>query len=108
MRWPSLVIFVLAFQQICIPANTLDYINKDVFCYLGNAYKPQSLKLGSQPRGMDVFKEQKIIVTASINEITVSEDNRKLSTLKVHYEPTSVSCSPRKHVAIGGNVDNKV
>lgn len=75
---------------------------------LGNAYKPQQLKLGSQPRGMDVLKEENIVVTASVNEITVSKDNQKLSTLKVSYEPTSVSCSPRGHVAIGGNTDNKV
>lgn len=74
----------------------------------GNAYKPQHLKLGSQPRGMDVLKEENIIVTASVNEITVSKDNQKLSTLKVSYEPTSVSCSPRGHVGIGGNADNKV
>lgn len=57
---------------------------------------------------MDVLKEENIIVTASVNEITVSKDNQKLSTLKVSYEPTSVSCSPRGHVAIGGNADNKV
>ncbi|KAJ8930242.1 hypothetical protein NQ314_016970 [Rhamnusium bicolor] len=74
----------------------------------GNTYKPQQLKLGSQPRGMDILKEENIVVTASINELTVSKDNQKLSTLKVTYEPTSVSCSPRGHVAVGGTVDNKV
>ncbi|KAJ8916773.1 hypothetical protein NQ315_005778 [Exocentrus adspersus] len=73
-----------------------------------NAYKPDHLKLGSQPRGMDVLKEENIIVTASVNEITISKDNQKLSTVKVSYEPTSVSCSPRGHIAIGGNADNKV
>ncbi|VEN58493.1 unnamed protein product [Callosobruchus maculatus] len=74
----------------------------------GNTYKPQTLKLGSQPKGMDVLKEQNLIVTASINEITVSKDNQKVSTLKVGYEPTSVACSPRGHVAVGGNMDNRV
>ncbi|CAH1954141.1 unnamed protein product [Acanthoscelides obtectus] len=74
----------------------------------GNTYKAQSLKLGSQPKGMDVLKEQNLIVTASINEITVSKDNQKVSTLKVGYEPTSVACSPKGHVAVGGNMDNRV
>ncbi|KAF7272745.1 hypothetical protein GWI33_014498 [Rhynchophorus ferrugineus] len=74
----------------------------------GNAYRPQDLKLGSQPRGMDILKEQNVIVVASVNEITVVKDNRKLSVLKVSYEPSGVSCSPRGHVAIGGSMDNKV
>lgn len=64
--------------------------------------------MGSQPRGMDILKEQNIIVVASVNEIAVVKDNRKLSTLKISYEPTSVSCSPKGHIAIGGSVDNKV
>lgn len=74
----------------------------------GNTYTSKSLKLGSQPRGMSVLKEQGIIVTASVNEITVSKDNQKLSTLKVGYEPSSVSCSSKGHIAVGGNMDNKV
>lgn len=74
----------------------------------GNAYRPQDLKLGSQPRGMDILKEQNTVVIASVNEITVAKDNRKASTLKVSYEPTGVSCSPRGHIAIGGSMDNKV
>lgn len=74
----------------------------------GNAYKPQHLKLGSQPRGMDILREQNVVVTASVNEITVSKEGRKLSALKVAYEPTSVACSPRGHVAVGGQADSKV
>lgn len=74
----------------------------------GKAYKPMNLKLGSQPRGMDILKEQNIIVSASVNEITVSKDNQKVSTLKVSYEPTSVACSPKGHVAVGGNMDSKL
>ncbi|XP_045478139.1 actin-interacting protein 1 [Harmonia axyridis] len=74
----------------------------------GNTYKSQDVKLGSQPRGMDILKEQNIIVTASVNEITVVQDNRKAGSLKVDYEPSSVSCSPRNHVAVGGTGDSKV
>lgn len=74
----------------------------------GNTYKAQSLKLGSQPRGMDILKSENVIITASVNEITVAKDTQKLSTLKVNYEPSSVSCSSNGHIAIGGTVDNKV
>ncbi|KAL3274190.1 hypothetical protein HHI36_015607 [Cryptolaemus montrouzieri] len=74
----------------------------------GNTYKPQDVKLGSQPRGMDILKEQNIIITASVNEITIVQDNRKVNTVKVDYEPSSVSCSQRGHVAIGGSADSKV
>lgn len=74
----------------------------------GNAYKSGDLKLGSQPRGMDVLKEQNIIVVGTVNEVQVIKDNRKLSTLKVNYEPSSVSVSPQGHVAVGGAMDNKV
>lgn len=74
----------------------------------GNVYRGQDLKLASQPRGMDILKEENIIITASVNEITLVRDNTKLSTLKVNYEPSSVSASPRGHVAIGGAADNKV
>ncbi|CAH0564079.1 unnamed protein product [Brassicogethes aeneus] len=74
----------------------------------GLTYKPQDLKLGSQPRGMDIHKEEGTVVTASVNEITVSKDNQKLSTLKVTYEPSSVSVASNGHVAIGATGDNKV
>ncbi|KAK9883553.1 hypothetical protein WA026_001732 [Henosepilachna vigintioctopunctata] len=74
----------------------------------GNTYKPQDVKLASQPRGMDILKEQNIIITASVNEITIVQDNRKVNSLKVDYEPSSVSCSPRGHVAVGGTGDSKV
>lgn len=57
---------------------------------------------------MAIIKDQGIVVTASVNEITVSRDNQKLSVLKVSYEPSSVSCSSKGHIAVGGNMDNKV
>lgn len=91
-----------------IHINAKNYYLYGFYKIVGNAYKPQDLKLGSQPRGMDILKDQNIIVVASVNEIAVVKDNRKISTLKVSYEPTSVSCSPRGHIAIGGSVDNKV
>lgn len=57
---------------------------------------------------MDILKEQNVIITASVNEITVIQDNRKASSLKVSYEPSSASVSSGGDIAIGGTVDNKV
>lgn len=74
----------------------------------GNTYKSQDVKLASQPRGLDILKEQNIIITGDVNELTVIQDDRKVSSLAVDYEPSSVSISPRGHVAVGGSKDNKV
>lgn len=74
----------------------------------GNVYKPQDLKLGSQPRGMDIHRADRTVVTASVNEITVSRDCQKKSVVKASYEPSSVSISGQGHVAVGGAGDNKV
>lgn len=51
---------------------------------------------------MDIFKEDGTIITASVNEITVIQDNKKASVMKVNYEPSSVSVSQENHVAVGG------
>lgn len=75
----------------------------------GNVYMKEDLKLGSQPRGMDIFKETNTIVTATVSEVNVIKDDRKVSSLKVDYEPSSVSVnSSNGHVAIGGTTDQKV
>lgn len=66
------------------------------------------MKLGSQPRGMDVSKDKNVVIIGSVNEITVVQDNRIANVTKVKYEPSSVSISPEGHVAIGGAGDNKV
>lgn len=52
---------------------------------------------------MDIFKEDSTLIVASINEITVIQENKKASVTKVNYEPSSVSVSQENHVAIGGN-----
>lgn len=57
---------------------------------------------------MDVIKEDGTIITASINEITVIQNNQKANVVKVGYEPSSVAVSQENHVAVGGTVDNKV
>jgi len=75
----------------------------------GNKYLPQDLKLGSQPRGMDILKERNIVITATVNDVHVIQDDRKLSSIKVSYEPSSVSVSAQNnHVAVGGTGDYKI
>lgn len=75
----------------------------------GNAYQTTGdLKLGSQPRGMDICKETGTIVTATVNEVHVIKNGRIASSLKLGYEPSSVSVHHASgHVAVGG-ADNKV
>lgn len=72
------------------------------------AYTTLDLKLGSQPRGMDIFKEQDLVVSASVQEIIVSKNGRKESSLKINYEPSSVSVSKAGDVAVGSTSDNLV
>lgn len=73
-----------------------------------NVYTGLDLKLGCQPRGMDVLKEQGLVVTCTVNDIAVIKDGRILSTLKVNYEPSCASANDTGDVAIGGTVDNIV
>lgn len=83
--------------------DTLKKINIE-----GNTYVKEDLKLGSQPRGMDIFKDNGTVVTATVNEVHVIKGDRKVSSLRVNYEPSSVSVNSCGHVAVGGAMDNKV
>lgn len=72
------------------------------------AYTHVDVKLPSQPRGMDVKGD--IIVAGSVKEVNVLQNNRKVSSFNVNYEPSCVSMSSgdNTYVAIGGSIDNKV
>lgn len=72
------------------------------------AYTHVDVKLPSQPRGMDVKGD--IIVAGSVKEVNVLQNNRKVSSFNVNYEPSCVSMSggDETYVAIGGSIDNKV
>lgn len=74
----------------------------------GNTYVKDDLKLGSQPRGMDIFKETGTIITATVSGVHVIKDGRKVSSTPASYEPSSVSVNSNGHVAVGGAMDNKV
>lgn len=72
-----------------------------------NSYTGSDMKLGSQPRGMDVKDD--IIIAGSVKEITVLQGGHKASCLPVDYEPSCVSINKENlDVAVGGSVDYKV
>lgn len=74
----------------------------NIFCCTEN-----SIKLNSQPRGMDVKGD--LIITASVKEITIVQNSKKISALPINYEPSSVSVNPSSNdVAVGSTSDNKV
>lgn len=74
----------------------------------GNTYTKQDVQLGSQPRGMDITKDNSTIIVGSVNEISVIQNGRVVNVTKVNYEPSSVSICSNGHVAVGGGTDNKV
>ncbi|CAH1725408.1 hypothetical protein AGLY_012918 [Aphis glycines] len=72
-----------------------------------NSYTDLQVKLNAQPRGMDF--NSNVIVTATIKEIIVLKNEKKVFNLPVDYEPSSVAVSPDAgFVAVGGALDNKV
>lgn len=74
----------------------------------GNSYTSVEVKLNCQPRGMDILKEQNIIVVGCVSEIMVLKDNQKASVLPIKYEASCVSVNQETgEVAIGGD-DNKI
>ncbi|CAB3361026.1 Hypothetical predicted protein [Cloeon dipterum] len=70
-------------------------------------YLPADVKLGSQPRGMDV--KGSVAVVGCIKEVCVVDGGRKVSSVPVSYEPSSVSINQSNgDVAVGGSADNLV
>uniref|UniRef100_A0A1Y1L975 Actin-interacting protein 1 n=1 Tax=Photinus pyralis TaxID=7054 RepID=A0A1Y1L975_PHOPY len=74
----------------------------------GNTYTKEDVHLGSQPRGMDITKDNSTIIVGSVNEISVIQNGRVVNVTKVNYEPSSVGICSNGHVAVGGGTDNKV
>lgn len=74
----------------------------------GNTYTDVVVKLNCQPRGLDVLKEQNIVIVPCVKEITVVQDNRKVSTLPIKFESSCLAINPETlEVAVGGD-DHKV
>lgn len=74
----------------------------------GNTYTDVVVKLNCQPRGLDVLREQNIAIVGCQRDITIVQDNKKLFSLPIKYEASSVSINPDTlDVAVGGD-DSKV
>lgn len=70
-------------------------------------YTNSSIKLDSQPRGLDVFEDKAIV--ASVRQIIITQDGRKVSSTPTEYEPSCVSINQdNANVAVGSASDNKV
>ncbi|XP_046486361.1 actin-interacting protein 1 [Neodiprion pinetum] len=71
-----------------------------------NTYTGASIKLDSQPRGLDIYGD--IVVTVSVRQITIVQDGRKMSSLSVDFEPSCVTINQENgDVTVGGTTDNK-
>lgn len=91
------------FVYTCGIDDSLKQINLE-----GNTYTGVDLKLPCQPRGMYILKEQNIVIVGCVNEIVVAQESRKVSSLPIKYEASSVSINAEtKDVAVGGD-DNKI
>ncbi|XP_014231667.1 actin-interacting protein 1 isoform X2 [Trichogramma pretiosum] len=73
-----------------------------------NSYEnTQVLRLGSQPRGLDIYNG--MVIVSAVKQLVVTKEGRKLSGLPINYDPSSVSVNQETgDVAVGSNSDNKV
>lgn len=74
----------------------------------GNVYTDYALKLTCQPRGLDILREQNVIILACQKDITVVKDKKKQFAVPITYEASCVATNPANlDVAVGGD-DSKV
>lgn len=70
----------------------------------GNTYTDLVVKLNCQPRGLAIFREQQIIILACVKELTVVQDFKKVFSLPIKYEASSISVNQDTlDVAVGGD-----
>ncbi|XP_043463135.1 actin-interacting protein 1 isoform X1 [Leptopilina heterotoma] len=83
--------------------DTLRIVDIQTNSYIESA----ALKLDSQPRGLDI--RGNIVVVASVKQLTVIQDKKKVATCSVNYEPSCISINQENgEVAVGSASDNKV
>ena len=62
------------------------------------------VKLNCQQRGLDILREQNIIIVTCQKDITFVQDNRKVFSLPIKYEVSSISINTDTlYVAVGGD-----
>ncbi|XP_030375243.1 actin-interacting protein 1 [Scaptodrosophila lebanonensis] len=78
------------------------------FSVEGNSYTDYVVKLNCQPRGLAILRTENIIALACIKELTLVQDQKKIFSLPIKFEASSISANVETlEVAVGGD-DQKV
>lgn len=74
------------------------------FSVEGNVYTDYVVKLNCQPRGLAILRSENIIALACIKELTLVQDQKKIFSLPIKYEASSIAVNADTHdVAVGGD-----
>ncbi|XP_064545632.1 actin-interacting protein 1 [Drosophila montana] len=74
------------------------------FSVEGNSYSDYVVKLNCQPRGLAILRSENIIALACIKEITLVQGQKKIFSLPIKYEASSIAANPDTlDVAVGGD-----
>lgn len=62
------------------------------------------MKLNCQPRGLTIFRKENLIAVACVKEITLIQDSKKVLSLPIKYEASSITAnSETLELAVGGD-----
>ncbi|TMW42824.1 hypothetical protein DOY81_012095, partial [Sarcophaga bullata] len=74
------------------------------FSIESNAYTDYVVKLNCQPRGLAILRNENIIALACVKEITLVQDQKKVFSLPIKYEASSITANPETlDIAVGGD-----
>ncbi|KAH8371951.1 hypothetical protein KR093_009434 [Drosophila rubida] len=74
------------------------------FSVEGNNYTDYVVKLNCQPRGLAILRSENIIALACIKELTLVQDQKKVFSLPIKYEASSIATNADTlDVAVGGD-----
>ncbi|EDW19455.1 actin-interacting protein 1 [Drosophila mojavensis] len=74
------------------------------FSVEGNNYTDYVVKLNCQPRGLAILRSENIIAVACIKDITLVQGQKKIFSLPIKYEASSIATnSETLDVAVGGD-----
>ncbi|EDW41382.1 actin-interacting protein 1 isoform X1 [Drosophila sechellia] len=74
------------------------------FSVEGNSYTDYVVKLNCQPRGLAILRNENIIALACIKELTLVQDQKKIFSLPIKYEASSIAVNAdTSDVAVGGD-----
>ncbi|XP_017036573.1 actin-interacting protein 1 [Drosophila kikkawai] len=74
------------------------------FSVEGNAYTDYVVKLNCQPRGLAILRSENIIALACIKELTLVQDQKKIFSLPIKFEASSIAVNAdTSEIAVGGD-----